>query len=192
MPRAGSRRCVTWSTAAIRNMPASSAWRSSCASYATATASPATTATTCSPRCMRSRQWIVATATCTSWRSGCAASTGCTARWRTRAPGSSAATCLRGADLCEEAPDLALEAFGFRRKRLGQRFDFAGGGARVLRAAGHAAHRLGAGTRIAGCPVDALGYRRHGGVLLLDRGRHGGGDARHVLDDLVDLLDRLR
>ena len=67
---------------------------------------------------------------------------------------------LGGLDVGQKAADFGLEAFGLDRERVGERLDVGRGCAGVGGGAGHAAHGLGAGLRLAGGAVDAFGDRR--------------------------------
>ena len=71
----------------------------------------------------------------------------------------------------EEAAHFALQALRLDGERVGERLDVGGGGAGADGGAGDAAHRFGAGLRLAGGAVDALGDRGDRIVLLLDRAR---------------------
>src|SRR6266702_852034 len=96
---------------------------------------------------------------------------------------------LCGLDVGEEAADLAIEAFGLLRERVGERLDVGRGGASVTRGAGETAHGLGAGACFRGCAVDAFADRGNGTVLLLDRNCDSAGNLGDFLDEGVDLLE---
>src|SRR5262245_1869891 len=98
---------------------------------------------------------------------------------------------LCGLDVFEELPDLGVEAFGFGREGIGEILDAGSGGAGIGGGAGDTAHRRGAAARLGGGAVDALGDLRHRAVLLLDGDRDRGGNRGDLVDDGVDLLDRL-
>ncbi len=89
-------------------------------------------------------------------------------------------------------PHFRFQVFRLDRDRIGEVLDVGGSRAGIGGDAGNLAHRLGAAARLAGGAADALRDRGHRGVLLIDGGRHHGGDRRHFTDDGVDLFDRAR
>src|SRR5665811_1816451 len=99
---------------------------------------------------------------------------------------------LRRLHVGKELPHFRFQVFRLDRDRIGEVLDVGGGRAGIGGDAGDLAHRLGSAARLAGGAADALRDRGHRGVLLIDGGRHHGGDRRHFTDDGVDLFDRAR